>query len=302
MSSSAWRAAPAIAAKASPASAGSAAATPLAGPGLDDHDADRVGDDVVQLGGDPRALVADGERGVGLPLLVELAGALGQRGRDELALAHRPTRQPCGARPAGGRDEAGAATTPCTRLRAAERHEAQHRPAPVAVSGRRRSSARRSAAAAPKGSSSPGAVTRTAADAVPHAAAGCRGATGERRRRARSRPRSRRAARRPARRAARRARRRRPPSRIARRRDAHVRPPRAPGSEHDGLGAAAARSSSAASRGAAGRARARARAPRRRAARGAPATASSSASSPKRTRTSTPGASSSASSRCSTIR
>ena len=60
---SAWRAAPAIASNVSPVSSGSTAAIRWPAPGLHDHHADRVGDDVVQLGGDPRALVADRERG-----------------------------------------------------------------------------------------------------------------------------------------------------------------------------------------------------------------------------------------------
>ena len=40
----------------------------LAGAGLDDHDADAVPDDIVQLAGDPVTLVADGFRGELLPL------------------------------------------------------------------------------------------------------------------------------------------------------------------------------------------------------------------------------------------
>ena len=69
----------------------------LAGAGLHDHHADRVGDDVVQLGGDPGALVADRQRRVRLALLLELARALGELGGDELALAQRPARAPAAA-------------------------------------------------------------------------------------------------------------------------------------------------------------------------------------------------------------
>ena len=47
---------------------------PLSRRRLDHHDADRVADDVVQLTGDARPLVADCERGEQLPLLLELAG------------------------------------------------------------------------------------------------------------------------------------------------------------------------------------------------------------------------------------
>ena len=93
MSSSAWRAAPAIASNVS-AVALRVVREPLAGGGLDDHHADRVGDDVVQLGGDPRALVADRERGVGLALLLELARALGERRGDLVALAQAARRRP----------------------------------------------------------------------------------------------------------------------------------------------------------------------------------------------------------------
>ena len=53
---------------------------------LDDHHREVVGDDVVQLAGDPRALAAHGERGERVLLGLELAVALGQRG-DQLARA-----------------------------------------------------------------------------------------------------------------------------------------------------------------------------------------------------------------------
>ena len=66
----------------------------LSGARLDDHHADRVGDDVVQLGSDPGALVAHRQRRVGLPLLLELARAFGELGGDPFALAQRPARPP----------------------------------------------------------------------------------------------------------------------------------------------------------------------------------------------------------------
>ena len=43
---------------------------------LHDHHRDRVGDDVVQLGGDPGPLVADRQAGVGVALGLELVGLL----------------------------------------------------------------------------------------------------------------------------------------------------------------------------------------------------------------------------------
>jgi hypothetical protein len=66
----------------------------LPGACLHDHDADRVGDDVVQLGGDPRTFVADRERGVRLALLLELVPALGERCGHQLALAQRSAAAP----------------------------------------------------------------------------------------------------------------------------------------------------------------------------------------------------------------
>ena len=62
---------------------------PLPGARLHDHDAERVGDDVVQLGGDPRPLVASRELRVRLALRLELARPLGQALGDRLALAQR---------------------------------------------------------------------------------------------------------------------------------------------------------------------------------------------------------------------
>ena len=50
----------------------------LPGCRLDHHHADRVADDVVQLAGDPRPLVAQGDLGEELALLLELLGAHGQ--------------------------------------------------------------------------------------------------------------------------------------------------------------------------------------------------------------------------------
>ena len=78
---------------------------PLAGTGLHDHHADRVRDDVVQLGGDPRALVADRERRELLALALELLRALGEAGRDEVALADRAAGDPGGADEQDGRHE-----------------------------------------------------------------------------------------------------------------------------------------------------------------------------------------------------
>ena len=96
----------------------------LPGAGLDDHHADRVGDDVVQLGGDPRALVADRERRVRLALLLELARAL-RRARPRPARA----RAAPGPRPsaAGGMSRTGA--TPRVRDQAASRPEPPRGPA-----------------------------------------------------------------------------------------------------------------------------------------------------------------------------
>ena len=69
---------------------------PLPGRGLDDHDADRVRDDVVQLRRDARTLVAHRQRGVCFALLLELAGALGQPGGDLLALSQGAAGAPTG--------------------------------------------------------------------------------------------------------------------------------------------------------------------------------------------------------------
>jgi hypothetical protein len=53
-----------------------------------------VRDDVVQLRSDSGPFVAHGERGVGLPFLLQLPGAVGELVLDELALAQRPPRAP----------------------------------------------------------------------------------------------------------------------------------------------------------------------------------------------------------------
>jgi hypothetical protein len=64
-----------------------------------------VGDDVVQLRGDPRALVADRERGEGLALALELVGALGEPEGHEVALADRAPGDPGGADDQDRRDD-----------------------------------------------------------------------------------------------------------------------------------------------------------------------------------------------------
>jgi hypothetical protein len=53
-----------------------------------------VRDDVVQLGRDAGALVADGERGEGLALALELVRALGEAPGHEIARADRPAGDP----------------------------------------------------------------------------------------------------------------------------------------------------------------------------------------------------------------
>jgi hypothetical protein len=65
-----------------------------------------VGDDVVQLGGDPGALVANRQGCVRLALLLELAGPLGELLRDQLALAQGPSRPPARSRDEERRDPA----------------------------------------------------------------------------------------------------------------------------------------------------------------------------------------------------
>ena len=72
----------------------------LPGAGLHDHDAQRVGHDVVQLGGDPRPLVARREARVRLALLLELARAFREPLGHRLALA-----EGAAGAPAGGGDE-----------------------------------------------------------------------------------------------------------------------------------------------------------------------------------------------------
>ena len=84
MSSSACLAASAITWNVSVVSSGSTAASRWPALGLHDHDADRVGDDVVQLGRDPSPLVADGQLRVRLALLRQLGGALLQPPGDDL--------------------------------------------------------------------------------------------------------------------------------------------------------------------------------------------------------------------------
>ncbi len=64
------------------------------GAGLHRDHREVVGHDVVQLAGDPGALLLRGERGVQLPFLLELGGALGERRGQPAAGADRAADEP----------------------------------------------------------------------------------------------------------------------------------------------------------------------------------------------------------------
>ena len=68
------------------ASSGSRRAPPARRPGLHDDHADRVGDDVVQLPGDPQPLLGDGRLGRPLAIPVETLDVAGQRRLSRAAL------------------------------------------------------------------------------------------------------------------------------------------------------------------------------------------------------------------------
>ena len=256
----------------------------------------------MQLRRDPRPLVAHRQRGVGLALLLELAGALGELGRDQLALAQRapgaparagtrivPARSPCAVSTAqlGRADQRrSAAIAPASaRLRAAGAERV--RPAPAAYGRASRRPTGRSRRA------------RATADQP----RGARAGAGRGRARRRARPR----------RAARGRRRARPRSPAApserrreRRQQVGAAQPTSP-PEHGQVTPRPRRDRRArsprASRGAAARARARARSPPAAAPARRPGDRRARARRrAKRTPTSTSGASSSASSSCSTIR
>ena len=90
-SSRPWRAESAIAARDARAASGESLDQPLPGRRLHDHHAQRVADDVVQLGGDAGALVAHRDLGEELALSLQLAPARGQLlGRLAAQPQHRP--------------------------------------------------------------------------------------------------------------------------------------------------------------------------------------------------------------------
>ena len=282
---------------------GSTRGQPLARARLHDHDADRVGDDVVQLRRDPRALVADRQPRVRLALLRRARAARSaSRAATTLALAQRTARGPADG---GEQDEPGrpSSADACAGRPRAARRPPRRRPRRASVDPSvRRKRVRRAAGPRAVGDR-PVRCRRASRDRHRHANPAQRGAAQDAERRA-EQP----AAEASAARAVGLQRRRCQPR--GRRRDAdragqppaHLRPPRAPAGTRRprrarpaGLGRAF--------RGAAPRARAPARSPpRRAAARAARRRRARARRRRSRRVTSTSGASSSASSRCSTIR